>query len=395
MSGAVERASRMPNIVVLGSTGSIGCAALDVIEALGGEYRLLAVAARNSVASLAEQVRRFRPRVVSVGSAEARDELARRVADVSPRPEIVVDGACELASLAEADIVLSSMVGAVGLKPALAAVEAGKRLALANKEALVVAGHLVTAAARRSGAEIIPVDSEHSAIFQAMLAGRRDEVDHVTITASGGPFYRRSRQELAAVTPEEALNHPTWDMGPKVTIDSATLMNKALEVIEARWLFDLGVGQIRVLIHPQSIVHSTVTFTDGSTLAQLGWPDMQTPIQYALTWPRRRPGRVAMLDLAQLGTLTFAAPDPERFPALALGFRVAEAGGTSGAVLNAANEVAVEAFRARRLPFVDIVKVSERILSMHTPSPAPALEEILAADAWAREEAERCLTSLT
>jgi 1-deoxy-D-xylulose-5-phosphate reductoisomerase len=329
--------------------------------------------------------------VVSVGSDDARRRLVKLLGEARGT-EVLVDWACELAALDGADVVVAAMVGAAGLGPALAAVTAGKRLALANKEALVMAGHLVTAAAREHGAEIVPVDSEHSAIFQALRAGRREELDHVTLTASGGPFYRRSAAELTGITPAEALAHPTWQMGPKVTIDSATLMNKALEVIEARWLFDLRPEQIRVLVHPQSIVHSMVTFADGSTLAQMSTPDMQMPIQYALTHPGRRPGLTAALDLAAVGSLTFAEPDLMRFPALRLGFEVARAGGTSGAVLNAANEVAVEAFLGGRLAFTDIVKVSERVLSTHTPTPGPDLETILRADAWAREEAKRCLT---
>jgi 1-deoxy-D-xylulose-5-phosphate reductoisomerase len=384
----------MPQVVVLGSTGSIGRAALDVIEALGEPFRAVALAARDSMDLLAEQVRRFRPRWVSVGDEAAGERLAELLGPAG-RPEILIDSARQLATLREADVVLSALVGSVGLEPALDAVRSGKRLALANKEALVMAGHLVTAAARDHGAEILPVDSEHSAIFQGLHSGRRREVDHVTLTASGGPFYERTRQDLAGVTADEALAHPTWRMGPKVTLDSATLMNKALEIIEARWLFGLRPDQIRVLIHPQSIVHSMVTFVDGSTLAQLGAPDMQTPIQYALTYPDRRPGLSAQLDLAEAAALTFEAPDLDRFPALRLGFHVAASGGTTGAVLNAANEVAVEEFRRGHLAFTDIVNVVERTLRNHTPAPAPDLAAVLEADAWAREEAERCLNPST
>ena len=384
----------MPTVVVLGSTGSIGRAALDVIEGLGGDFRVLALAARGSVDLLAQQIARFHPATVSVGDADAR----RRLADLlgsRTKTEILVDAAPELAALSEADIVLSALVGAVGLAPALAAVTAGKRLALANKEALVMAGHLVVDTARRHGAEILPVDSEHSAIFQALHCGRQAEIDHVTLTASGGPFYGRNADELAGVTPREALDHPTWRMGPKVTIDSATLMNKAFEVVEARWLFDLKPRQIRVLIHPESIVHSLVAFVDGSVVAQLGAPDMQTPIQYALTYPARRPGLSSPLDLAGVGSLTFEACDMDRFPAMRLGYQVASAGGTTGAVLNAADETAVDAFRSGHLPFTEIVNVVERTLSNHTPIPSPDLGTIIEADAWAREEAERCLRLCT
>jgi len=384
----------MPDVVVLGSTGSIGRAALEVIEGLGDDFRVRAIAARNSVDLLAEQAHRFRPAAVSVGDEAARQRLAALLSDL-PETDILVDAASQLAAMSEADVVLSALVGAVGLEPALAAVTAGKRLALANKEALVMAGHLVMDAARRHGAQILPVDSEHSAIFQALHCGDHGEIDHVTLTASGGPFHRRSIEQLAGVTPREALDHPTWQMGPKVTIDSATLMNKAFEVIEARWLFDLKPRQIRVMVHPQSIVHSLVAFRDGSTVAQLGTPDMQTPIQYALTYPERRRGLSGELDLAEVGSLTFEACDLDRFPALRLGCLVASTGGTTGAVLNAADETAVDAFLNGHLPFSDIVKVVDRTLSNHTPMPSPDLATILEADAWAREEAERCLRLCT
>ena len=384
----------MPNVVILGSTGSIGRAALGVLAALDGEFRLLAIAARGSVELLAEQARRFRPRFISVADEAARGRLAELLAGPE-EAEILVGGTARLAALPEADIILSALVGAVGVEPALEAVKRGKRLALANKEALVMAGHLIMEAARRHGAEVVPVDSEHSAVFQVLHCGQPREVDHVTLTASGGPFLGLGASELRRVTPEQALAHPTWQMGPKVTIDSATLMNKALEIIEARWLFGLRPEQLRVLIHPQSVVHSLVTFVDGSTVAQLGAPDMQTPIQYALTYPERRAGLAARLDLAEVGRLTFEEPDLEQFPALRLGFHVAAVGGTAGAVLNAANEVAVAAFRQGRLAFPDIVKLVERTLTNHTPQAAPDLPAVLAADAWAREEAERCLTSAT
>ncbi len=380
----------MPNVVVLGSTGSIGKAALRVIDALGEPYRVLALAARNSVEELAQQIVHFRPQVASVGNQQALADLQSQLPTDCPT-ELIIDGASHLAALDEADVVLSALVGAVGLEPALVAARHGKRLALANKEALVMAGHLLMAEAESHGCTILPVDSEHSAVFQALQCGRRDEVARITLTASGGPFYRCSRQELAEVTPEQALAHPTWQMGPKVTIDSATLMNKALEVIEARWLFDLKADEIEVLIHPQSIIHSMVTFVDGSTIAQMGSPDMQTPIQYALTWPDRAAGLSDTMDLAALGQLTFARPDLDRFPSLRLGFEVAAAGATNGAVLNAANEVAVEAFRQRQLPFDKIVTVVEKTLSAHQPTPDADLATILEADRWAREEATKCL----
>ena len=380
----------MPNVVVLGSTGSIGKAALRVISALGEPYRVLALAARNSTDDLARQIIEFRPAIASVGSHESLKALKNLLPADCPT-ELLLDGAAHLAALPDADVVLSALVGAVGLEPALAAVRHGKRLALANKESLVMAGHLLMAEARRHGSQIVPVDSEHSAIFQCLQCGRRDEVAKVTLTASGGPFYRCSQQELDGITPEQALAHPTWQMGPKVTIDSATLMNKALEVIEARWLFDLRADEIEVLIHPQSIIHSMVTFTDASTIAQMGSPDMQTPIQYALTWPNRKPGLSTPMDLAQLGQLTFHRPDLQRFPSLRLGFEVASRGSTTGAVFNAANEVAVEAFRNSRLPFSRIVTIVEQTLNAHQPMPEPDLPAVMQADRWAREEASKCL----
>ncbi len=384
----------MPQVVILGSTGSIGRAALEVINNLGPDFGVLGLAARAGSDLLAEQVRRFSPGYVSVADEAARHDLMERLGGAGGT-EVLVDGARRLATLDEADIVISALVGAVGLAPALDAVTAGKRLALANKEALVMAGDLVTEAARDHAAEILPVDSEHSAVFQALHCGWHREVDHVTLTASGGPFYRLTPEQQSGVTPEQALDHPTWQMGPKVTIDSATLMNKALEIIEAKWLFTLTPEQIRVMIHPESIVHSLVTFVDGSTIAQLGEPDMQTPIQYALTYPERLPGLARKLDLARAGTLSFEEPDLDRFPALQLGYEVASTGGTAGAVLNAANEVAVEAFRRGELSFTDIVKVSQRTLSHHDPLPCRDLESVLQADRWAREEARRCLTSVT
>jgi len=274
-------------------------------------------------------------------------------------------------------------------------VRAGKRLALANKESLVMAGRLLMAEAARSGAEVIPVDSEHSAVFQAMACGRREEVRRVILTASGGPFYRRPAGELARVTPAEALAHPTWSMGPKITIDSATLVNKALEVIEAHHLFDLAADEIGVLIHPESTVHSLVEFVDGSVIAQLGPPDMRMPIQYALTWPERRSAPWERLDLAALGRLHFEEPDSEKFPALRLGFEVVRRGGTLGAALSGADEVAVEAFLAGRIRFSDIVPLLERVLAAHPWMAEPTLDDILRMDAWAKEETARCLTSST
>ena len=386
----------MPNIAVLGSTGSIGRMTLEVAASLGPEYRVVALAAASSARQLAEQAAETGAACLAVGD----DGAARTLADALPKgvnPEILVGpGAlAELAARDDVDIVLLAVVGGAGLPAALAAVRAGKRLALANKESLVIAGRLVMAEARRSGAEVIPVDSEHSAVFQAMACGRREEVRRVILTASGGPFYRRPAGELARVTPAEALAHPTWSMGPKITIDSATLVNKALEVIEAHHLFGLKADEIGVLIHPESTVHALVEFADGSVIAQLGPPDMRMPIQYALTYPERRNAPWDQLDLAALGRLHFEEPDFEKFPALRLGFEVVRRGGTLGAALSGADEVAVQAFLAGRIRFNDIVPLLARVLAALPWKSEPDLVDILATDARSREEATRCLPSYT
>ncbi|MBL7222574.1 MAG: 1-deoxy-D-xylulose-5-phosphate reductoisomerase [Candidatus Brocadiae bacterium] len=377
----------MKRVAILGSTGSIGTSALDVLHQLGSGFELVGIAANSRWEELAQQVLAFHPRVVAVASDENGRLLAERVSGNGVAIECGPQAAAELAASDDVDIVVNAIVGASGLAPALAAVRAGKTLALANKECLVMAGPILTRVAAETGAQILPVDSEHSAVFQAMHSGRASEVKTVWLTASGGPFRQCTADELAHVTPEQALQHPNWDMGPKVTVDSATMMNKALEVIEAKWLFHLAVGQIRVMVHPQSIIHSMVEFVDGSTIAQLGLPDMRVPIQYALTYPERRQGLVAAADLTELGRLDFEPADLERFPALGLGFRAAEAGGTMGAVLNAANEVAVKSFLAGRLSFPDIARLAEDVMNTHERVPEPTLAEIAAADRWAREEA--------
>ena len=386
----------MPNIAILGSTGSIGRMTLEVCASLGSDYGVVALAAGRQVDLLARQAAGTGASAVAVCDDEAAEAL-RQALPEGAAPEILVgrDGLVALALRDDVDVVVSAVVGGAGLPPALAAVKAGKRLALANKEALVMAGELVMAEARRSGAQVLPVDSEHSAIFQAMASGRAEEVSRVTLTASGGPFYRLPDEAREHVTPAEALDHPTWSMGRKITIDSATLMNKSLEVIEAHHLFGLEAEKISVLIHPESTVHSLVEFVDGSAIAQLGPPDMRMPIQYALTWPERRPAPWPRLDLAALGSLHFEVPDTERFPALRLGFEVIRQAGTLGAVLSGADEVAVEAFLDGRIRFVDIVPLVERVLGSHNNVAAPGLDDILAADAWAREEATQCLTSYT
>ena len=377
------------NVAVLGSTGSIGRSALEVIGASGGKLRAVALTGGRNTRLLEEQALAFRPRwiVVADRAAAERHDWSRlpRHVELLVGPEAVE----RVASHPEVDVVLSAIVGRAGLQGTWAALEAGKMLALANKESLVIAGPLVTELARRKKAMILPVDSEHSAVFQALAAGRRQEVLRVVLTASGGPFRTYDKSQLADVTVAEALDHPTWDMGPKITIDSATLMNKALEVIEARWLFQLEPDQIDVVIHPQSIVHSLVEYVDGSVIAQMSPPDMKLPIQYALCWPERRPGVAEKLDWSRAFRLEFEPPDLDRFQALQLGLDVARMGGTAGAVLNAANEAAVAAFLREELGFDEIVSACRSVLESHTFDPHPTLDQLLALDRWAREEVAR------
>jgi len=380
--------ARVKNIAVLGSTGSIGRSTLEVVAAGGETLRVVALSANGNTELLLEQAKAFRPRAIAVGDAEA---AARQDWSSLPRGIEILTGAEGVARLAAADdvdIVVSAIVGSAGLRGTWAAIEAGKTVALANKESLVVAGPLVMELARHSGAKIIPVDSEHSAVYQAMLAGRRDEISRVVLTASGGPFRDLAPEQLENVTVAEALAHPTWAMGPKITIDSATLMNKALEIIEARWLFDLQAEQIEVMIHPQSIVHSMVEYRDGSVIAQMSPPDMRLPIQYALTHPRRRAAVAARLDWGRAMELRFEPPDPRRFPAIELGRRAAAAGGTAGAALSGANEAAVAEFLAGRLAFNRIVPLCRDILDKHNFIPNPSLEQTLEADRWARHEVQ-------
>ena len=375
--------------IILGSTGSIGRSALEVLAALSDDWEIAGLAAGSRVRELAAQAERFRPAAVAIARPEGAADL-RESLGYSPT---VFAGPTALIDLVEAvacDCVVCAVVGTGGLPATVRAVELGRRIALANKEALVMAGSVIMPLAGRSGATIIPVDSEHSAIFQAMQAGRVVDVRRVYLTASGGPFRTWSDEELDGVTVEDCLRHPTWDMGPKITIDSATMMNKALEIIEAKWLFGLRPAQIKVVIHPESIIHSLVEFCDGSLLAQLGTPDMRTPIQYALTYPTRQRCPSKPLDLFEFQQLSLHPPEPERFPALRLGHEVAERGGTSGAVLNAANEAAVQLFRDGVIPYRDIARHTERALSQHEFKASPTLDDLLAADRWGREEVARC-----
>ena len=377
-------------VVILGSTGSIGRNALAVIDALSSEYEVIALSAHRNLDLLAEQVKKFTPRYAAVTDEQSVAVSSKPFGGFSGEVLSGPDSLVELASLDEADIIVCAVVGAAGLPAALAAAQTGKTVAIANKEPLVIAGELLTSAARKSGATLLPIDSEHSAVFQAMQAGNPKEVRKVILTASGGPFRNASSEAMNNATIEQALAHPTWDMGPKITIDSATMMNKALEVIEAVWLFDLPADKIEVLIHPESIVHSMVEFIDGSVIAQLGTPDMKVPIQYALTYPQRREGISEGLRLDKLGQLNFQTPDLNQFRALALGFEVAKTSGSASVVFNAANEAAVAAFLAGRIRLGQIVELIDHCLQVHTVQEHLTLEELLEIDAWARREvAER------
>jgi 1-deoxy-D-xylulose-5-phosphate reductoisomerase len=372
-------------VAILGSTGSIGRNALRVIESLRPDYEVIALSAHNNLELLAQQAAVFRPRYAALTENPGQSALQQAFSDFDGRVLTGPESLVELASLDEADIVLCAVVGAAGLPAALAAAQAGKTLAIANKEPLVIAGELLMEAARQSGAVLLPVDSEHSAVFQAMQAGRRDEVRRIILTASGGPFRKTPLEQMNNATIQQALTHPTWTMGPKITIDSATMMNKALEVIEAVRLFDMPAEKIEVLIHPESVVHSMVEFIDGSVIAQLGTPDMKVPIQYALTWPRRVQGISEGLQLHRLGQLNFEPPDLERFRALAIGFEVARTAGSAPVVFNAANEAAVAAFLEGRIRFGQIVELIDDCLQSHSVRMHLTLEELLSIDAWARQ----------
>jgi 1-deoxy-D-xylulose-5-phosphate reductoisomerase len=384
---------RTKNVAVLGSTGSIGRSTLEVIAASRGRLHATALSAHTNVALVLEQAAQHHPRWVAMSDPAAAAEMLRSQLPAGTTLLAGPDAIEQIAADPSIEIVLSAIVGSAGLHGALAALEAGKVLALANKETLVVAGSLVTDVANRHGAQILPVDSEHSAIFQALRAGRRDDLRRIVLTASGGPFRNHTPEELANVTVEQALRHPTWSMGAKITIDSATMMNKALEIIEARWLFGVGVDQIEVVVHPQSVVHSFVEFVDGSVLAQLSPPDMKLPIQFALTYPERWESPAAKLDWSRAHALEFEPPDHERFPALGLGLEVARVGGTAGAVLNAANEAAVAGFLGGELPFREIIPTCRRVLEQHEFDAHPNLNQLLQLDRWAREEVNRCLCS--
>lgn len=372
-------------VAILGSTGSVGRITLRVIEALGQEYKVVGLSAHRQIGLLARQIQDTGARVVAVTgpgmAARFRQLVDGQKMEVLAGPE----GLVEMVQRQDLDIIVCALVGIAGLPAVLAAARAGKRLAIANKEPLVVAGQLLTSIAQAHGSAILPVDSEHSAIFQAMQAGSRDQVNKIILTGSGGPFRHATAKDLQKVTRTQALSHPVWQMGPKITIDSATMMNKALEIIEAQWMFGIGAERIEVLIHPESIVHSLVEFIDGSVIAQLGRPDMALPIQYALTYPRRVPGLSGQMRLEQLRTLTFEQPDTKTFRALDLAYKVARTAGTACAVFNAANEAAVEAFLADRIRFSQIIELVEECLINHSPvTNNVELDQLIQADQWAR-----------
>ncbi len=376
-------------IALLGATGSIGKSTLDVVRHSAGRFQVRALTAHKQLGLLCQQASEFRPKFVVIT-----DPAAAKDFDCSSLPKetqllIGPEQVTDIVRDPAVDIVVAAIVGSAGLLGTWGAIDAGKHVALANKETLVMAGPLVMQRAKETGATIIPVDSEHSAIFQALQAGRREDLARVILTASGGPFRKHSAEQLQQATVKEALAHPTWQMGPKITIDSATMMNKALEIIEARWLFDLSADQVEVMIHPQSVVHSLVEFKDGSVVAQMGPPDMRLPIQYALTYPERLPCPGPKMDWRKNWELYFEPPDEERFPAVRLGQEVAAAGGTAGVVLNAANEAAVAAFLAERIRLPQIVELCRKVLDQHSFEARPTLEQVLELDGWARQETQR------
>lgn len=375
----------MKNVVLLGSTGSIGTSTLKVVDDLPNHLRIIGLAAGNNTDLLLEQTKKYRPRLISIGNPDKREAVETAT---QKQAEVLIgdEGLLKLATMPEADIVLIAIVGTAGLQPALAAIRAGKDIAVASKEILVMAGQIVMDEARKHGVRVLAVDSEHSAIFQCLDDKPPASVRAFWLTASGGPFRTLPKADFANITLERALKHPSWVMGRKITIDSATLFNKGLEMIEARYLFDIEMERVKVVVHPQSVIHSMVEFVDGSMIAQLSTPDMCLPIQYALTYPERIGSSRVQTNLAAYGSLTFEEPDTERFPAINLARRAGETGGTLPAVLNAANEIAVEAFCHRKVSFLQISEMVQRALNRHTLVANPTLEQILAADQWARHE---------
>jgi 1-deoxy-D-xylulose-5-phosphate reductoisomerase len=386
-------------VSILGSTGSIGCNTLRVIESLGAaRFHVIALGAGGNAGKLAEQIDQFKPELVSVNSDETAERLRRELSNrgtAAPAIRIGEEGLVAVATHERADCVVSGTVGAVGFVPTLRALEAGKRVALANKETLVMAGELMTRAAEKSGAELLPVDSEHNALHQCLRGEKRSEVRRLILTASGGPFRTRDKSAMESASVAEALKHPTWNMGAKITIDSATLMNKGLEVIEAHWLFGFDADDINIVIHPESVVHSMIELIDGSIIAQMGVTDMRHAIQYALTYPDRHPSDLPSLNLAKLASLHFEPPDLERFPCISLAYRALRTGGTMPAALNAANEEAVRAFIAERIQLTEIPRVIEAVMDQHPSRAADSLESVLAADRDARLATEALINGIS
>lgn len=380
----------MKRISILGSTGSIGTNALSIVSEFPDQYSIVALAAGRNIELLTKQVDTFKPELVVVFDGQCAEQLRENLGARGAGLEILWGplGYEAAATIASADLIISAMVGASGLLPTIAAVRAGKKVAIANKESLVMAGELIVNAAMNSGGCIIPVDSEHSAIFQCLTGNNKSDLDKIILTASGGPFLDTSTEEMALISPGKALCHPRWKMGRKVTIDSATLMNKGLEVIEARWLFGVPLNRIEVAVHPESIVHSMCVYRDGAVIAQLGLPDMRVPIAYAMSHPQRLTLSVGAPDFFEIGCLTFRKPDLDRFPCLGLAYQASEAGGTFPSVLSAANEVAVNAFLTGRIGFGQIDKIIREAINCHEAASSPRLEDILAADKWARKKAE-------
>ncbi|MEE3494928.1 MAG: 1-deoxy-D-xylulose-5-phosphate reductoisomerase [Butyrivibrio sp.] len=370
----------MRSIVLLGSTGSIGTQTLDVVRNNKDELKVVGLAANKRVSDVEQQVREFKPKYVCMFDTEAAKELQEKIADTGIKVMSGMDGLLEIVSVPEADTVLTAVVGMIGIRPTIKAIECGKDIALANKETLVCAGHIIMPLAKEKNVQILPVDSEHSAIFQSLVGQPKDKVEKILLTASGGPFRGKKREELAAMTAADALKHPNWDMGPKVTIDSSSLVNKGLEVMEARWLFDVSLDNIEVLVHPQSIVHSAVQYVDGAVIAQLGVPDMKLPIQYALFYPDRRPMAEKRLDLFELGTLSFEKPDTDTFRGLKLAFDSAYAGGSMPTVFNAANEMAVRRFLKGDIKYLEIYDMIEEAMTHHNKIENPDVAQILDAE---------------
>ena len=384
----------MKSIVILGSTGSIGTNTLDIVERFRDEFRVVGLTAGNNDEMLAEQIRRFRPQAVAMSTDAAAVRLRERCSGLPIEIVSGQEGLVRVASLPDAELVMSAIVGGAGLVPTLAAIRSKKHIALANKEPMVMAGQLMQEEARHAGVRIFPVDSEHSAIFQSLEGHRIKDVRRLILTASGGALWNLPKEALSDVTPERALQHPNWKMGAKITIDSATLMNKGLEVVEARWLFDIPESRIDVLIHRESIIHSLVEYEDRSMISQLGLPDMRTPISYAMRYPDRLTLDLPSLDLTEIGTLTFCKPDHDRFPCLRLGYESLRIGGTMPAAMNAANEIAVDAFLNGGIRFTDISDIIQSTMQAHIPQPVLSVEAALEADRWAREKADSLVHTL-